>query len=112
MVYDLWYSEDDGFTPRGSYEESCDNNCDFDCEIIPLFDGLTPVYFPDRANEPWRVQAKLGETKINFWPHKMKAHVEFTQGPAKEGLEEVLALVKKYIREYEDSELDFDPIED
>jgi len=112
MDYDLWQNESDWFTPKGSFDESWDNNFFFEQKILPLFDGVSPVYFPDRNGAPWHVQTKLGEMTINFWPHKMKAHVEYTPGPAKEGLSEVFALVRKAIREHQDSELDFDPIED
>lgn len=78
MDYDLWDNYEDGFTPRSTFGESYVNNVQFDFDILSLLKNVAPVYFPDRGNAPWHVQTKLGETTINFWPHKMKAHVEYT----------------------------------
>jgi hypothetical protein len=65
-------------------------------------------YFPNYDAAPWQVQCKIGEKVINFWPHKAKAHIESTPGPAIEGTLFVRFMVNKVLAsEFSD---DFDVV--
>lgn len=63
-------------------------------------------YFPNYDAAPWQVQCKIGETVINFWPHKKKAHIEYTPGPAVEGIGDVQELINNAISSTDDEEFD------
>ena len=67
-------------------------------------------YFPNYDAAPWQVQCKIGDTVINFWPHKEKAHIEYTPGPAAEGMSSVQELINKTLASLVDD--DFDVIDD
>lgn len=63
-------------------------------------------YFPNYADAPWQVQCKINDTVINFWPHKGKAHVEYTPGPAVKGIGCVQELIEHAISGTDDEEFD------
>ena len=66
-------------------------------EIVNLYSHSIHFYFPNYRDAPWQVQAQISGEKINFWPHKMKAHVEFQKGRAAEGSYEVIDLINEQI---------------
>lgn len=66
-------------------------------DIVRLFEHSIRFYFPNYVEAPWQVQAVISGEKVNFWPHKMKAHVEFTSGKAVEGSYEMVALIEEQI---------------
>ena len=74
-------------------------------------------YFPNYEQAPWQVQCKIGQSVINFWPHKLKAHIEYAPGPAKEGWYPVKKLINDVILDSnfemheDDDDEDFDLIE-
>jgi len=63
-------------------------------------------YFPNYDAAPWQVQCKINDTVINFWPHKEKAHIEYTPGPAAEGIAAVQELINNAISGTDDEEFD------
>jgi len=63
-------------------------------------------YFPNYDAAPWQVQCKIGDTVINFWPHKEKAHIEYTPGPAAEGMSSVQELINKTLASQVDDNFD------
>ena len=72
-------------------------NCQEFLEIVQLFKASINFYFPNYNEAPWQVQCEIGEQKINFWPHKMKAHIEYTKGGAVEGRYAVVDLIANAI---------------
>ena len=40
---------------------------------------------------------KIGGEKVNFWPHKIKAHVEYRKGGSVEGKYKVIDLINDQI---------------
>ena len=66
-------------------------------KIVQLYDYGTEFYFPNYREAPWHVQAEIGGEKINFWPHKMKAHVEYRKGGAVEGRYAIIDLINEQI---------------
>lgn len=63
-------------------------------------------YFPNYDAAPWQVQCKINDTVINFWPHKLKAHVEYTPGPAVVGMGAAQQLIDDAISGADDEEFD------
>ena len=78
------------------------NNLEFS-ELVFTFD-YHDFYFPNYKAAPWHVQVQIGEKFIDFWPHKMKAHVQYEKGAAVGG---TLSLVDLIMRIEEDQR---DPI--
>lgn len=66
-------------------------------KIVQLYDYGIEFYFPNYRDAPWQVQAEIGGEKVNFWPHKMKAHVEYTKGGAVEGRYAIIDLINEQI---------------
>ena len=72
-------------------------NCQEFLEIVRLFKAGTNFYFPNYKDAPWQVQCEIGDKKVNFWPHKLKAHVEYTKGGAVQGKYAVVDLIANAI---------------
>ena len=72
-------------------------------KIVQLYAYGTEFYFPNYRDAPWHVQAEIGGEKVNFWPHKMKAHVEYRQGGAVEGRYAIIDLINDQIAKDADS---------
>jgi len=66
------------------------------------------LYWPNRSAAPWHLQMQLNGRLINFWPHKMKAHVA-DESRSVEGIQEVFATIRRVER---DTLEDFDLLED
>jgi len=69
---------------------------------------LQSLYWPNKSLAPWHLQMKVDGSVINFWPHKMKAHVA-EESKTAQGIWEVVATVHRVKRE---SLEDFDVLED
>jgi len=66
-------------------------------DIVNLYSHGIDFYFPNYRDAPWQVQAEIGGEKVNFWPHKLKAHVEYKSGGAVEGRYEIINLINDQI---------------
>jgi hypothetical protein len=56
------------------YDEEHQNCLDF-VRVFYEHNWLQSLYWPSREKAPWHLQMKVNGRLINFWPHKMKAHV-------------------------------------
>ena len=88
-------------------EEQYQNNegfivCAQENNIISL------LFWPNYAAAPWHLQAIVGEKLINFWPHKMKAHVAY-ESQVNHGIQAVFETVRRVQSEKIE---DFDIVED
>jgi hypothetical protein len=72
-------------------------------DIVNLYSHGIDFYFPNYRDAPWQVQAEISGEKVNFWPHKMKAHVEYTKGGAVEGRYAIIDLINEQIAKDPDS---------
>ena len=43
---------------------------------------LRDLFWPNRREAPWHLQAKVGNNLMNFWPHVMKSHIQYTKDVA------------------------------
>jgi len=86
------------------------SNCKSLSVILHWFKIYEDVYFyfPNYEQSPWQAQCTIGDTVVNFWPHKMKAHREYERGPAAEGDSAIIELLTKTIEGDDD---DFDVLE-
>lgn len=70
-------------------------NCLAFHRIVQLYEKNISFYFPNKTKAPWQLQANIGGENVNFWPHKMKAHVEYSATPSVEGYYEVINLINE-----------------
>jgi hypothetical protein len=88
-------------------DEDDQNNRDF---ITCAYENniLPQIYWPNKAAAPWYLQIDLNGAKINFWPHKLVAHVAYESHSA-HGLDQMFATVRRIA---ESKIEDFDIVED
>ena len=67
------------------------------------------LYWPNKDKAPWHLQATVGKEKMNFWPHVMKSHVEYTKDVAV-GFKAMRAMIRAAKIGEEDD--DFDVFDD
>ena len=72
-------------------------NCYDFRDIVSMYKDSIRFYFPNYDDAPWQVQAEIGGEKVNFWPHKIKAHVEFREGGSVEGKYKIIDLINDQI---------------
>lgn len=88
------------------YDDEHQNCLDF-VRVFYEHNWLQSLYWPSRGAAPWHLQMKLNDQLINFWPHKMKAHVANESSTA-HGIEEIVATV---LRIQNETLEDFDLVE-
>lgn len=76
-------------------------------DFFSMNNMLQELFWPNYQKAPWHMQMRIGDSVINFWPHKLKAHVSYESTTAN-GIEEIAALLR---RVQEETEVDFDLVE-
>jgi hypothetical protein len=88
------------------YDE--DRNCCLDfVEAFSKNKWLQSLYWPNKLKAPWHLQMKVNGRLINFWPHRMKAHVAEESGSA-HTIAQIVATVRRIEKEADE---DFDVVE-
>lgn len=88
------------------YDHEHQNCLDF-VRVFCENNWLQSLYWPNRGAAPWHLQMKVNDRLINFWPHKMKAHVT-DESSTGIGIEDIVATV---LRIQDETTEDFDIME-
>lgn len=58
------------------------------------------------GGNPWHVQIRTGGRIFNFWPHRLRGHVQYSKAPSVIGAKECVQLIKQTLED------DFEVIEE
>lgn len=69
------------------------------------------LFWPNYTDAPWHLQMNIADSVINFWPHKLKAHVQYEpKSEVANGDYEIACLVCRVLlenhKQYDDSVLE------
>lgn len=91
-------------------DEHLENNLKFVSMAKQLQFG-DMLFWPNFIDAPWQLQMNISDSVINFWPHKMKAHVQYEpKSQVAYGISGIAALVFRVLleshKQYDDSVLE------
>lgn len=73
-------------------------------EIVADLGIKQDLLFPNHDEAPWHVQLVIGDITYNFWPHKLKGHIQCTKHVV-EGEYQLRCFLSKIMSEEDDIEV-------
>lgn len=80
----------------GKDEEHLNNISNFE-KIISSCGISENVFFANYEKAPWHVQYEANGETLNFWPHKMKAQIQY-QPYVAEGFDQCMKLTVEFVQ--------------